>query len=501
MDANEALRLVNRCYARLNGRRGEMRVREEYYEGKQPLNFATAEWKKANSARYANFADNWCQPVADAEAERIAHTGIKIAGTNGKAAAQKLWEAWLRNEMQSQSSQGFLTSLVTSRSFVTVWGDENDEPLISWEHPDSVEIEYDWERPGRRTAALKTWVDESKEYATLYESECVWKFERALPKTTNDRESQATQAKVGVAHEGGWVPRIPRGDDVWPIWNPMGTVPVVEVPNRPMLGGDPRSEISGVIAMQDTINLLWAYLLLAADYASMDARVVLGQGPPMMPILDKNGVKIGEKPVDIGEMREKRMLYLTNPDAKIDSWNAAALDTFTETIEIAVGHIAAQTRTPPTYLVTRTGMSNVNGEGLKASEIGLVKKVIEFTTFATPAMREVHRLVALAMGDTALAEQVRLATMTWMNPEIRSEAQLADSLTKKKAIGYPLRYLMELDGLDPLEIDRVMEMHDDEQRDVQLEEARKGLRDIVDPYRDEQLLLNAADDSGGNSEE
>lgn len=499
MDANEALRLVNRCYARLNGRRGEIRIHEDYYEGKQPLNFATEEWKKANAARYTNFADNWCQPVADAEAERIDHTGIKMGGDNGKKAARKVWEAWLRNEMQAQSSQGFLTSLVASRSFVTVWGDAEGEPLISWEHPSSVEIEYDWENPRLRRAALKTWVDETKEYATLYEAECVWKFERALPKTTNERESQASQAKVGFAQDGGWVPRIGAGDDSWPILNPIGAVPVVEVPNRPMLGGDPRSEISGVVAMQDTINLLWAYLLLAADYASMDARVVLGQGPPMMPILDKDGKKIGEKPVDIGELREKRMLYLTNPDAKIDSWKAAALDTFTDTIEIAVGHIAAQTRTPPTYLVTRTGMSNVNGEGLKASEIGLVKKVLEFNTFATPAMREVHRLVALAMGDKALAQEVRLATMTWMNPEIRSEAQLSDSLTKKKAIGYPLEFLMELDGLDPIEIDRVMKMHEKEQRDLQLEEAREGLRDIVDPYRDEQLLLAAATDSGSDS--
>jgi hypothetical protein len=120
-------------------------------------------------------------------------------------------------------------------------------------------------------------------------------------------------------------------------------------------------------------------------------------------------------------------------------------------------------------------MSNVNGEGLKASEIGLVKKTLEFQTFASPALREVYRLIALAMGDMKLAQQARLASISWMNPEIRSEAQLADALLKKKSIGYPMEYLLELDGLDPQDIQRVMGMIEEERTDPQLEAAMRGL--------------------------
>lgn len=454
MDAVEALGLVNRIYERLSGRRAGVVLREDYYEGRQPLSFATAEWRTANAARYAGFSDNWTRPVVDAESERIRHTGLKI--NDNAEAGRLLWQQWLLNEMEMQSSQGFVTSLTTSRSFVIVWGDSStDEPRISWEHPNSVEIEPDWEDPNKRQAALKTWVDDSTEYATLYTPDWVWKFERKRAAAANMRQSWAEQARVRDASSGGWVPREVRNEP-WPLRNPMGVVPVVEIKNRPMLGGDPISEIAGVMPMQDAINLLWAYLFLSADYASMPARVVLGQAPPKIPILDANGVKVGEKPVEMRDLAEKRLLYLTGEHAKIDSWEAAKLDVFTNTIEIAVGHIAAQTRTPPTYLVSKTGMSNVNGEGLKASEIGLVKKTLEFQTFATPAIREVYRLVALAMGDQALARSVRLATVSWANPEIRSEAQLADALLKKKQMGYPLEYLMELDGVEPLEIQRIM---------------------------------------------
>lgn len=468
MDPTEALRMVQRIYARLNNRRPQVDTFEAYERGDQPLSFATKEWKAANAERYAGFSDNWCAPVISAEAERIRYTGMKLPDDNGNTAAKLLHQQWLLNEGEMQSSQGFVTSLTTSRSFVIVWGDSStDEPIVTWEHPSNVEIEYDWANPLRRTAALKTWVDEEIEYATLYTPDEVFKYQRNRSKTTTELDSQAKQARIGTQNEGGWAVREVPGE-TWPLRNPMGVVPVVEVPNRPTLKGDPISEIKTVVPMQDAINLLWAYLFLAADYASMPARVILGTTPPMIPIIDAKadsptfGQKIGEKPADMKVLGEKRLLALNSTDAKIDSWEAAKLDVFTDVIDVAVGHIASQTRTPPTYLVTKTGMSNVNGEGLKASEIGLNKKVLEFESFAGPALREVNRLIALAMGDESLAQLVRLGSVTWMNPEIRSEAQLADMLVKKKSIGYPLKYLMELDGVEPLQIDRILTMKKEE---------------------------------------
>jgi len=466
LDATEALRMTVRIYTRLNARRPVIDTREKYYNGDQPLNFASEEWSKENAARYKDFADNWSAPVVDAEAERIRYTGMTFTDLDG--AGKQLHEHWLLNEMDMQASSGIVTTLTTGRSFVIVWGDKiTDQPIVTWEHPSNVEIEYDWANPRIRRAALKTWVDEDTEYATLYEADAIWKYERKRTKSTTDLDSQARQSRTPYSADGGWLPRIVASEN-WPLPNPIGEVPVVEVQNRPTLKGDPRSEISGVIPMQDAINLLWAYLFLAADYASMDARVVLGSAPPMIPIIDQNpesakfGQKIGEKPVDVKDLRNKRMLYLSDPSAKIDSWKAAALDVFTGTVEIAVGHIAAQTRTPPTYLVSNKGLSNVNGDGLKASEIGLNKKVGEFWTFGSPALREVNRLIALAMGDKALAQATRLAKVDYMNPEIRSEAQLADMMVKLKSIGVPLQYLLELYGVEPLQIPRIMKMAQDQ---------------------------------------
>lgn len=475
-EAAEAVRMLNRLYARLVNRRPTFDERREYYEGKQPLKFATKEWKDANAARYVDFSDNWTGPVASAEAERIDHIGIKLDKAKYGNAADELWKYWQLNEMEMQSSQGFLATLVASRTFVLVWGDPTtDEPEITWESGNSAEIEYDWYNPRKRKAGIKSWTDEDKEYANLYTADYLWKFERPHPSKRDEHESQADQGHV-IAGEGGWLPRE-ISNEPWPLPNPMGEVPLVEMPNRPILGGDPLSEIAGVMSMQDAINLLWAYLFLAADYASMDARIITGTAPPKIPVLDKDGQPVGSKLVPMKELYEKRIAFFQGENVKAQSWPKASLGGFLEVIDQAVGHISSQTRTPPTYLVSKVGMSNVNSQGLKSSEIGLVKKVIEFQRFISPALRELYRLVALAKGDKQLAQAARLATIRWANPEIRSEGELGDYLVKKKSIGYPLEYLMELDGLGPEEIDRVLTMREAELVDPQLEAAQRGLND------------------------
>lgn len=461
MDADAARKLTQRIYTRLNNRRSDIATAEDYYEGKQPLSFATQEWKKANAERYAGFSDNWCGTVVNAEAERL-----KPIGFSGipKAGARRLWNHLQANEFDMQFSQGVVTALTAKRTFAIVWGDSGSKPVVSFEHPANVEIEYDWENPRLRKAALKTWVDESLEYATLYTPDGLWKWQRGRNDPANDRDPQSKQAKTGFASDGGWVPRA--GVDAW-IPNPLGVVPVVEIRNRPTLRGEPISEIQGVMPMQDFINLMWAYLMLAADYASMPARVMLATDPPKIPIVDKEtGNVIGSRPVDMKDLAEKRLLTLTGDNAKIDSWEAAKLDVFTDVIGVAVGHVSSQTRTPPTYLVSKVGMSNVNGEGLKAAELPLVNKSNEFITFTDPSLREVAYLCALVEGDEKLATAARLATINWADREIRSESQLADALLKKSQMGYPFEYLLEEAGKSPTEISRIMKL-----RKKELDEA------------------------------
>lgn len=467
MDAADALKLVNRIYNRLAARRTEIDMYEQYYAGHQKLDFATDAWLKSNGGRYSEFSDNWCASVTNAIAEREQVIGIKLRGADPLKRdeatlrrASGLWDDWLRNQMDMQSSQGFLTTFNAKRSYVMVWGDTGE---ISWEHPSNVEIEYDWMNPRKRVAALKTWVDENAEYANLYTADELFKFQR--PRNTSSMQTAPQSVQMenhGYGAWGAWKAReVPR--EPWPIRNPMGVVPIVEVPNRPALRGEPQSEIASVIPKQNAVNLLWAYLFFAADYASMPARVLLGATPPMRKVMHADGVTFHEEQVTMQELNETRFAVFGGEHAKIDQWDPAQLDVFTNVIDILVGHIFSQTRTPPTYLISKVGMSNVGGDGLEKSELGLIQKALEFQTFATPPIQEVFRLNALAKGDKGLAEEVALSTIVWKNPAIRSETQLADAYLKKRKAGYPFEWIAELDGVDPYDMARIFEMKQKEE--------------------------------------
>jgi hypothetical protein len=472
--ATAALKQVENLYGKLSKRRPEVELTDDYYRGKQPLRFASDKWREYHASRYTKFADNWCAPVADSPNERLRVDGFRLDDDPQQTDQEKtLWNDWLTNNMEAQASQGFLASIISKRSFVLVWGNDDGEPVATWESPDQVIVEYDPERPRVRMSALKTWCDDDTEYATLYMPDEVWKFQRphipmatvnltALPNVAEGFFLTEAGLMVPGVDKAGWVKRQPNTDDVWPIPNPLGAVPIVEFANRPMLKGQPLSDIEGTMAMQDAINLLWAYLFVAADFASMPARVVMGQEPPMMPILDDQGQKTGERPVDLKKLAEDRILWLTGQNTKIGQWDASKLDVFTGVIDVGVSHIAAQTRTPPHYMLLGNGMVNVNADGMRAAETGLVMKVTEEQTFFTPDVREVFRLFALVRDDKKSAQRCRTGAVAWKNAENRSYAQTVDALLKLDTLGFPFEWIAEQYGLGPTEIARVMAMKERE---------------------------------------
>jgi hypothetical protein len=407
--------------------------------------------------------------VGRAPVDRLRIDGFRLGSPVDTVTAdeRQLWADWNRNELGAQSKQGFLSSTVAKRSAALVWGNDDDEPVVTWEHPSQVAVSYDAGNRRRRLAALKAWVDDGTEYATLYLPDEVWKFKR--PAYSATRQTDSGLYIPGAANLGGWQPREVAGER-WPLPNPLGEVPVVEWLNRPMLGGEPISDIAGTMAMQDAINMLWAYLFTAADHASMPARVVMGAEIPKVPVLDENGQKIGERPVDIKELAQGRLLWLTGQNAKISQWDPAKLDVFTGVIKEAIGHIASQTSTPGHYLLTNEKFANLNGDALTANEVPLATKVEDQQTYYNPAAKDTARLMALVRGRTDLADAIAEADSRrftqWKDASAHSPSQVADAATKDRAVGMSLRTVLERRyGMTEAEIEREMQRVREESAD------------------------------------
>lgn len=462
----EALQLVGLLESELINRRSSIDRHNAYYRGQHPLRFASDEFAKYHGERYRDFSDNWVQIVADSPVERLEVTGFQA---DGEIKADKdLWKVWQVNGLDSDSQLGFLGSVTAARCFVLVWGDPDDEdmPVVTFEDATQCIVAYEPGSRRLRRAALKRWQDGNRDFATLYLKHEVWKFERPLshqdksPQMADVDEAMRLWLPPGEERRRRtWEPRE-TGSEPNPQTNPMGVVPMVELPNKPMLVDEPISDVAGVIAMQDAINLLWAQMFTASDYASFPQRVIMGAERPVIPKLNSAGEIIGTQPVDMDKFRVDRVAWITGKDAKIAEWTAANLEMYTDIIEVAVGHVAAQTRTPQHYLVGK--MANLGEGALLAAETGLIKRTDEKKLWSGQGLREVARLIALAQNDSRKADALRSGRVLWADSESRSSAQMSDALLKLKDIGFPFEWLALRYGLTPTEVADVVALREKE---------------------------------------
>ena len=442
---------MNRLADELAYREKLVKKRLDYYTGDHPLKYASAEFASYFGARFKGFNDNWCQPVINSPAERMNPLGVRLDGEQ-RGVDPDLERVWRANDGDAGASKAFVLSTAAARSFASVWGDQDDEdtPVVTWERPDQAIVEYG--DRGQRVAGMRLWRDDRLEYTVLDDGSFLWKFQRNAARDGRMRSGLVTPSMA----PGGWTPREVPGEP-WPLPNPLGEVAMVELPNNDLLDRDnPLSDIDGVIAMQDAINLVWAYLMNALDYASLPQRVVTGAEIPKIPVLDAEGQIKGHRPLELDTLIKERILWVPGQNAKIAEWSVASLDVFSAVIERAVEHIAAQTRTPPHYLIGK--VANLSAEALTAAETGLVAKTRERTTYLSPGLRSVYRLIALAMGDEKKAQAVRSGTVVWDDFQYRALGQKVDALTKLHTMGFPFEWIAEQYGLTPLEVERVVRM-------------------------------------------
>jgi len=478
MTAEQVLQLAAMLSEKIVARRPAVQEAVRYFRGQEGrMRFASDEFRDYFAKRFVGFSDNWCMPVAQAPVERIHYLGMRLPDSRELAAQNApaprgAWGAdpdlartWERNDAQRGLNEALLMMTIAKRSYAMV-GAASAGARITFENPDSSVVAYDG-ATGRRKAGMVVWEDDTKEYAELLLPDVVVPLER--PKTVTDRGDRRVAPNVT-----GW-----NFADASLRPHRLGAVPLVEFRNQSLLDNDPISDIGLVMPMQDSINLVWAYLLNALDYASLPGRVILNGEMPKEDILNDKGEKIGERPMELDALIRDRVAWLTGGNGgqpvSIAEWKPATLDGFSKVIEQAVAHIAAQTRTPSHYLIASSS-ANVPAAGYELAEAGLVSKAQERISYADAAVREVNRLAALAEGDTARADRIAVGKVLWKKPQFRSEAQLMDGLQKMRGVGFPMRWIAEEYGLAPAEVDRVMDMIREENSDPTLE--RMG-RDVA----------------------
>lgn len=420
--AAQALEILQTLHSELRGRQADLSMYAQYYDGEHPLKYASPQFASYWGGMFESFADNWCQVVVDSKTERLVVRGVRIGQ---KLADEDTWRVWQTNGLDADCGLAFVDAIAQGRAYALVWvNDDERTPDVTFESAHEAIVAYEPGSRRKRKAALKNWidVDSGTEHATLYLPDSIWKFSHQAATFTLERPASLGGPVAGPT----WDLRDLAEDSV--VENPLGEVPMVELPNRQRLSRDPASEIRNVIPLQNAVNVLWTHLITASEFAAFPQRVIMGMEIPTKPITNEDGEVVGKEPIDLQKFAVDRLLWLEDPEAKIGHWVAADLENYSKVIETAVGHIAAQTRTPQHYLIGK--MANLSAEALKAAETGLVSTVREKQLYFGESVKEICRLIALCQGETAKAEEMRAATVVWKDPESRSDAELADSLGK-----------------------------------------------------------------------
>lgn len=419
----------------------ELRRLNSYYEGKQPLSYMAPELERELQETVRQVVINWPRLVVDSVEERLDVEGFRFPGEPG--ADDELWRIWQANDMDEQSQQGHLDSLVMGRAYVIIGTREGDDstPLVTVESPLDMFAEFDPQTREVR-AAVKRWCEEGEEgkveYAALY-----------LPDATS----------WWVKEKGLWVvdPEHERDE------HGIGEVMVEVLANRPRLKiPNGVSDLADVIPVSDAACKIATDMMVSAEYHATPRRVAFGFGEE--DFVDANGRKVSAFSRIIGRMwaTEKNR---KDDGADVVQFSEASLSNFHETIKLLASLVASLSGLPPHFLGHATD-NPASADGIRSAETRLVKRAERKQRRAGGTWERVNRKV-MRLRDGNWNPDARSLETIWRDASTPTVAQKADAAVKLHAAKIvPLRQTREDMGYTQAQIQRMEEQDEQAAQDA-----------------------------------
>ena len=379
-----------------------------YYRGRQRLTFLSPSVR----SRLQHVVINIPRLVVDAIEHRLDVDGFRMGGS--PQADADLWRIWQHNDLDEWSQQAHLDALIYGRSYVMVWGDENnpDVPCITVESARQLSVDYDLSQTsllggrGVVTRAVKRWTEGDTDYATVYTENLIQRY-AAPAGTSGDRIDWRRRE----------VPRL----------NTLGAVPIVPLLNRPTLTmplGE--SEMTDVIPVADAINKLATDMMVSAEYHAMPRRwatgIDLGGNDDEA---ERTSAKVEQKWT---QAEAGRVWLSDSSDTTFGQFPEANLDNFIGAINMYTARAAAITGLPPHYF-GQAGENPASADALRASEASLVERAKRKHKVFGGSWERVMRL-ALLVRDGEISDAARSMETIWAKAETPSVAQEADAAVK-----------------------------------------------------------------------
>jgi len=428
---------------KLIAQRAEATRANNYYMGKQSLQFIDPDIVNAMEGRIKTLNVNFARLVVDVLESRLQVTGFSTSP--GLPADQELWQLWQASNMDEQSQQAHIDALIYGRAFFLGWVDELGDPVLTAESPLQCSIHRD-PRSGKTLAALKRWIDDDG-------------YGHALTFTQSEIVEFITRSRIDVDPLMGTAPlsvsdsyQVMQRQD-----NPLGTVPMVALVNRPRLQfPDGESELTDVIPLLDAIAKLSSDLMVAAEYSASPRRYVTG----LFPSDHATSQQADELAERIRTKWEKahasKFLIAPSERTSFGQFDTASLSNYEGAITMLTSQIAAIAALPPSYL-SLLNSNPTSADAIRSSEARLTAKAERRQQTWSGAYEELMRLAVTVRDGQPNPELMDMQTL-WESAAPSTIAQTADAESKLYAAGIIDRRAA-LTALDytPQEIDRIIQ--------------------------------------------
>jgi hypothetical protein len=422
------------------------RTYREYYDGQQPLHFATDKFRNAFGSVFGAVKYNLCGAILDTVADRLEVTGFGVQGAkegDGATQGTDAWELWQANRMDLRAGQVHQEALREGDAYCIVWPDSTGAPTLYPQRADLVTVQYDEEQPGRITWAAKHWrIPDGRIRLNVY-------YPERIEKWVTPNKADALPEKAG-SYQPWEEPTVP---------NPWGVVPVFHFANNSGIGEFGRSELRDVVPLQDAMNKALCDLLVAMEYVSFPQRWVTGLELEIDPVTGKPKLPFTPGVDRVWTLESETSRFGEYPQADLQNVLGVISD-----LEMKICRVVG---VPPHYMAVITDPPS--GEALKTLEARFVKKLRDRQGAFGNAWEDALSL-ALRMagkGEAALSCE-------WADPAPKTEKETAETVQMKRDIGVSKRQaLLEL-GYAEEDVERMLAEGE--------EERALALPDLANPF-------------------
>src|SRR5690606_5531068 len=403
----EEARLVGQLLDRLGQHRGKNKIREAYYDGKQRVRELGISIPP--KLRSIDTVIGWPALVVDVLEERLDWLGWAAEGN-----IFGLEEVYRENDLEFESGQAHLDSLIYGVSFVFVGSGYADEPspLVTVESP--LRATGEWDGRKRRLAAALS-----------------------VDGTEDGRPTEVTLYKpdetVAMTRRGGIWRVEDREDRPGRDQHNLGRVAVVRLVNRPRASRHwGRSEISRPVrALADSGVRTLLGMEVHREFYNAPQRWAMGVDESSFRDADGN-VKTGWEAV-LG-----RMLAMPRDEdgelPQVGQFNPSSPEPYLAQVRGLASLLAAEAGIPATYLGFETD-NPPSADAIRAMEARLVKRAERRQAAFGRAWREVGRLAVMIRDAGQAPQDFGRVALDWRDPATPTRAAAADEATKLVAAG------------------------------------------------------------------